>query len=112
MSAPLYLLLLIFDCRQGDAEENRPHLHRIHSWKKLSNILDICLTATNEQFLTKVLPQTVRTLLRKVSFVGLCSAKSSQCAAGFKGAVSFNTGYRGARMLKTNGKVFLPHSLY
>ena len=43
-------------------------------------MLDILLTASNEQFLTKNWPETVRILLRKVSFVELCSAKSSTCA--------------------------------
>ena len=42
--------------------------------------------------------------------------KSGESSSGneqlSKGAVIFNTGYRGRRMLKTNGKVFLPHSLY
>ena len=46
-------------------------------------MLDIFRTAMNEQFLSKNLPQTVRILQRNVSFVELCSAKSSLCVPGF-----------------------------
>ena len=33
-------------------------------------------------------------------------------ALALKGAVIFNAGYRGRRIFKTNGKLYLPHSVY
>ena len=53
-----------------------------HEWQKLSNTIDIFLSCTNEYFLSKNHPHTARILLSKMTFMPLCWAFSSPCAAG------------------------------